>query len=667
MKKFLAIFLTVMLMLSMTTMFVSAATPTKDGDISCLNYLDFSAENNKWAERNDKGELIHTSFTDADLNANSGFYPYALLNEKRGTYHENLKYEFTNDGEVMKVTATNQEETSGLVFRVASFNQFLAGSEAGKGTEYVKIRIKNNSPSTKLTLGAGVTNYGGGALDRRLRATLDIEANSSEWKTYTFSVRDLNFDTTGTYYWATYIRELAIFPFGYSDQYTDQYEGIVGDQYYMEIDYVVYGSLEYVTGYESALEKKENSATNFEFVSKPTTTKYYTGDRLDLSGLQAKITFNDNAAETEVVDSASAVYSFEKPANIAEDVKSWTTKVKLMYGSLVLEYDVQVIDIENIEFATEQTTSIYNKIDILQAKEFIPEGMTIKVNYADGTSKVKELHEITLTGDDFTQDVPLSEEGYYPYIVTANFYGHTLTFPVNLIDIKEIVLTPIEDKKNSVYYGTAIGTDFFNVVCRYTDGSEETLADSGLASSFSVSCNTNIAGGAAVAKAALVNSAYGINITSDVDVTVQTPVSLKASCSQSNSVKVDSTIANTRFTVKYVYADGTEAKVDNADPKLVINYDTSAPGAKTGKVKIDGYVAEFGYTVKEIDADDMVNNFVRDGGKVKLLKAKFPTVWKVTIIIAIVVVFLVVAYCVLKFGFKVDFKPKKKFNLDEIF
>jgi hypothetical protein len=220
----------------------------------------------------------------------------------------------------MKVTATNQEETSGLVFRVASFNQFLAGSEAGKGTEYVKIRIKNNSPSTKLTLGAGVTNYGGGALDRRLRATLDIEANSSEWKTYTFSVRDLNFDTTGTYYWATYIRELAIFPFGYSDQYTDQYEGIVGDQYYMEIDYVVIGSYEYVSSYQSALEEKENAATDFQFITRPTKTEYFLGETVDLSGFTASLKYGTDKDGNplyadEVVDGngVSAVYNFDKP------------------------------------------------------------------------------------------------------------------------------------------------------------------------------------------------------------------------------------------------------------------------------------------------------------------------------------------------------------------
>jgi hypothetical protein len=575
-----------------------------------------------------------------------------------------------NDGEVIKVTSTDQENNGGLPFRVSSFGNFRLGTEAGGGIEYIKIRIRNNSPSTKLTLGAGVAFGGSSSIDSRTFGTLNIEANSSEWKTYTFSMKSLNYDTqvargnATDHRWTSDMREFVIFPFG---QGVDN-EAIEGEQYYMEIDYVVMGTLSYVTGYESALEKKEKSATEFEFVSKPTTTTFYTGDRLDLSGLEAKITFNGNESQTETVTSASAVYNFEKPADLDDSVKSWKTPVKLTYGSLSLTYEVTVIDIENIEFATEQTTDVYNKVDILKAGEFIPEGMTIKVNYADGTSKIKQLHEITLTGDDFAaQNVPLNDKGYYPYIVTANFYGHTITFPVNLIDVKEIVLTPVEDKKNSVYYGTAIGTDFFNVVCRYTDGSEKALADSGLASYFSVACDTNIAGGAAIAKASLKNDAYEINVTADVEVTVQKPTSLTASCSQSGNVKVDSVIANTRFTINYVYADGTKAKLNNEDPKLVINYDTSAPGEKTGKVKIDGYVAEFNYTVKEVAEDDMKNEFIRDGGKVELLKGKFPTSAIVAIVIAIVVVLVVGAYCLLKFVFKVEFKRKKRVSLDDIF
>ena len=668
MKKFLAIFLTVMMLISMTTMFVAASTPTKDGDVHCLNYFDFSAENNKWAERNpETNELVYKSFTDSDLV--NGYYPHALLLENRSlptgnkeNLLESMDYEFTNDGEVLKVSSTDQNKTGGFVFRVASFNQFLAGAQASNGIEYIKIRIKNNSPSTNISFGAGVSNYGGGALDNRLRAHLDIEANSSEWKTYTFSIRDLNFDATGGYYWATYLREFAFFPFGYGSEN----EAIQGDQYYMEIDYIVMGSLEYVTGYESALEKKENSATNFEFISLPSTTTYYTGDRLDLTGLQAKITFNDNANETEIVDTASAVYNFEKPANLGDDVTSWETDIKLSYGQQYLSYKVTVVDIKNIEFETEQETSIYNRIDI-KRNGFTPVGMTIRVNFADGTYKVKQLHEITLTGTDFSQSVQLSEQGYYPYIATANFYGHSLTFPVNIIDISEIILTPVEEKKNSVYYGTAISKDFFTVECKYTDGSVVALADTGLDSNFSVSCNTNIAGGEAVAKASIVNSAYEISISTETKITVQTPTALQASLNNKDKVKVDQVLSLSSLKVKYIYADGTEASVDTSDPALIVNYDTSAPGEKMGKVKLGSYVAEFDFKVRDVSAEDMTNSFVRDGGKVSLLKAKFPTGWLVTIIIASVVAFLVAAYCVLKYKFKVDFKPKKKFNLDEIF
>ena len=666
MKKFLAIFLTVMLLLSMATMFVAAGYPVMSNEIVSINFFDFSAENNKWAERDADGNLIKTSFTGAEME--NGHYPHALFAESY-SYDDNVSYEFTNGGEVMKIFTTDQTKDGGLAFRVATTTGDIPlGAESAKRLEYIKIRIKNNSPSTKFTLGAGITGGGSQDISSKTFGTLDIESNSSEWKTYTFSMKDLNYDTqnrrgNSDARWSGSMRQFVFFPFG---QGVDR-EAIAGDQYYMEIDYIVMGSLEYVNGYESELEKKEKRATDFEFISSPTTTTYYTGDRLDLSGLQAKITFDGDPANTEIVDTASAVYNFEKPANLGDDVKTWQTNIKLIYGSKYLEYPVTVVDIDSIDFATYQENEVYNKIDILKAGGFTPEGMTIKVNYADGTSKVKQLYEITLEGDNFTeQDIPLSDDGYYHYIVTAKFYGHAVTFPVKLIDIKELKLTAVEGMKNSVYYGTSISKDFFDIVCVYTDGTEVALADSGLADYFSVACDKNIAGGDAVATAKLVNAAYDINVTTDVNVKVQTPIMLEAKC-KTRTPKLEAVIPSSQFSVQYVYADGTRADISTDDPNLVINYDTSTPGAKVGKAKIGKYAAEFSFTVGDVNPDDLVNSFVRDGGKVSLLKAKFPTFWLVTIIVAAVVLVLAAAFCVLKFVFKVDFKPKKRFNLDEIF
>ncbi len=688
MKKFLAIFLAAMFVLSMATMCVSAfSAPSKSDQKGYIDYFDFSNKDdrNRWSERYEedvlgenntvlhkKGDLKYTSYNSEKDFVNSdgekdpsGTFPTALLVE-RYTYDDNLAYSFKNDGEVAVFTA-NTTDTTGIAFKIANTgNTYAAGADADNRIEYVKMRIKNNSASSHFSIGAFRIFGGNSGFDSRTVATVDIDTNMSGWTTYTFSMRDLNFDQTGGYNWSAGIQEILLFPFGYGSA-NEGYEGAE-----IEIDYVVFGSLDYVTSYQSALEAKENSATDIKPVTLPTTTKYYTGDKLNFDGFSAEITFEGGAKE--IITSASAAYNFEKPEDLGDNVKQWQTTVKLVYGSVDWSYEVTVVDVESVEFATEQETDVYNKIDILKAGKFTPVGLTLKVNFADGTHKVKDQHQFTLDGTDFAAiDVPLSSEGYYEYIVTANYYGNTITFPVNLIDIKGIELTPIDEKKDAVYYGTKIGADFFTVNCVYTDGSKKTLADSGLEGNFSVNCDTAIQGGDATATAQIYNAAYGINVTEEVHVTVQTPADLEVKLANSNKINVDSDIQLGWFTVSYKYADGATAEISNTDPNLIINYDTSTPSAEgekyTGKVKIGDMSATFNYTVLDAKFDEDVEaakNELANRGTVKLLAPKFPTFWLVTIIVAAVVAVLVAIFCVLKFVFKVEFKFKK-FDLDEIF
>ena len=695
MKKFLAIFLTVVFVFSMaTTLAFGASVPTdsKNGEIGSIDYLDFSEANNAWAERyeedvlDDKGEVIHKKgdyvlkrYTESEFV--NGVYPTAIMlgtKYSNRKYLENLDYGFKNNGEVLTVTSKGTS-MSALPFKIdKGGSAYKTGAEASGAIEYAKLRIKNNSAATQLSIGSFRYFGGNTGFDSRTVANIEMEPNMSGWTTIIVSLKDLNFDQTGAYGWSSGIDEILIFPFGY-DKANEAYEGAE-----IEIDYVVFGSLDYVTGYESALEIKENSATKFEPITAPTVTTYYTGDRLDLTGFTAEITFKDDVKET--IDSASAIYNFERPENLPEGQKTWTTKVQLVYGKLIYEYDVTVVDVESVEFATQQYSSVYNKLDILIAGKFTPAGLTLKVNFADGTSKVKKLGEFTLEGTNFTSmNIPLSANGYYEYIVTANFYGNTITFPVNIIDVKDIELTPVTEKKNSIYYGTVIDGSFFTVTCVYTNGAKDVLAipedDSltqaakdriqTLINAFSVSCDTTSSqGGDTVATAKLVNPAYGVNVSKDFNVVVQKPTSITVKLSNANKVAVDSDISRSWFTVIYKYADGMEAEVNDNDPNLIINYDTSAPGANSGKVKIGDMSATFNYTVLDAKFDEdaeAAKTELAGRGKIKLLAPKFPTFWLVTIIVAAVVAVLVAAYCVLKYVFKIDFKPKKKFNLDDIF
>jgi hypothetical protein len=500
---------------------------------------------------------------------------------------------------------------------------------------------------------------------------------------------DGTLNTTGSKAWNSFIKQFAIFPFGYSKDY----EGIANEKYYVDIDYVVLGSYEYVTSYQSALETKENAAIDFSFKTEPTVKEYFLGQNLDLSGLEASIKYGEDKNGNplypdEIVggEGVSAVYNFDKPLDENGepiDADTWTSTVTLMYGSLLLTYDVTVYDIKEIQFEYAEgktkedviDNKVYDRITILREGRFLPEDLSVKVIYSkllangENAYEIKTMQEVNLIGTEFKEEVELSEEGCYEYLVTVNYHGHVLYLPVKIKDIAELVITPVADKAGSIYYGTEIDASFFEIKCKYTYTKDEPvlLADTGLASYLSIVCNTKTTGGVTNATVSLVNSAYNVNVVADVPVTVQTPVDVKVTLRSSN-YDVDSTITPNRFTVKYTYADGTTATVDQNDPNLTFNYDTSTPGQDIeGTVKIGDKSGTFKFNVNDAEFDPEILPVNRGGAKVTLLKPKLPTSLVVTFILGGIILALVAIWALLKFVFKVDFKRKKRVSLDDIF
>ncbi len=711
MKKLLAFILAFTVVFSMTAMFtpVSASGKDKSG-ISYINYLDFSSKNNKWDERDpeDPTKYLHTSFkgTDyVDQNGNLGgdYYPFALIDTVSGLTYDATK----QNSEVIRLVAEDANSPY-IAFQVAQMNTYALGREDDGKTEYVKIRFKNNSPSTKITFMGTNNSYSNGALDRRVTATIDVVPNSAEWQTITISMVDgtmnsANNTLTGQNTWNSYLKKFAIYPFGYNKDN----EAIVNENYYMEIDYVVIGSESYCKEYKSELEKKEEAATSFKLSesildkngnvdASIIDTKYNLGETIDLSGIKADIEYGNSAYESTTVDgdSLSAVYNFDRPKDLAEDKHSWPATVTLMYGSLTDTYEVTVYDIYSIDFKYDKAEGelkdrVYDKIDILR-NGFSPAGIEVVIRHyqmdpetGNRWETVKTLAEVELEGTDFAGGVELSTEGYYEYLVTVKYYGRELPLPVKIKDVVDLEVIPVQDKIGAIYYGTdlnqndrtakdengkdyTVGNQFFDVNCVYTDGSKKAIKDTGLLSNLSVTGNTKTNGGNINATVTLNNTAYGINFTKDIDVTVQTPT--KISASVKGKYDVDDTIGRDRFTVKYTYADGTSVSVDSSDPNLVFKYDTSNPGEKlTGVLEINGKKeTTFTFDVKEAEFSDKAVQKPL-GEKVKLLKPKVPTSLVVALVFGGIVLVLVGGWALLKYVFKVDFKRKKRVSLDDIF
>lgn len=727
MKKLLAFFLAFTVVFSMTAMFtpVSASGIGVTDQIAYIDYLDFSGDftkgdkpvKNQWAEKDADGNYVNESFKSDDFvdeNGNPGgnYYPFALYKSSTG-----LDYEFKQDYEVLRLTAKDTANP-GIVFEFDSFNTYAIGPESSTTprAEYVKIRFKNSSPSTKLTfMGTNNSFSNGSSVDRRVSGTIEVQPNSAEWQTITVSMVEATMNSGNNYAggntWNSFLKKFAIYPFGYG---VDN-ESIVNDEYYVEIDYVVIGSKSYVDSYQSELEKKESNVTSFEFADavagsdgktlKPGTVQetYKLGESLnieDLSkNLKLNITYAENTYENAQVygDSVSAVYNFSKPTDLPDDTESWKSKVTLKYGEEKLEYEVTVYNIKDITYkyetdkATDVDKKVYDKLDILK-NGFTPTGISVLItHYTAEAGKyaetIKTIEEVELEGTDFAEKVEL-KDGYYEYLVKVMYFGRELEpIPVKIKDVTGLKVTPVESKAGAIYYGTDLNTkgrevtygegenavkytvnDFFKVECVYTDGTTKEIEKTGYIDDIKITGDTKTTGGKINATVTFANTAYGINIAQDVEVTVQTPTDISVKLNGKKTFDVDTVLKSDRFSVEYKYADGTSVKVDSADENLTFKYDTSAPGENlTGVLEVNGKKeATFTFGVDEAEfAEDVVKKPA--GEKVKLLAPKFPTFWLVTIIIAAIAIVLVGGWAILKYGFKVDFKRKKKFNLDDIF
>ncbi len=639
MKKIASIFLALLLMLSLSVSAYALSITYDQETIPCIDFMDFANDNMYWATPDEEGNYPVLNPTENSKPSS------AVISNEYDTYLNRLEWSLTDNNEVLHIESLSSE-SCGIAFKLGEFRHNInIGQENAGAAEYIKIRIRNTSASTKLSF-AWTRNGLSGWI--RGVSTIEVDPNMTGWYELVINMRNLNIDTNTAStregsFWGAQIKDFIIFPFGYQG-YGSSYEGYEGAS--MDIDYIVIGSYDYVTKYQSDLQIKEGNATSFEPVTLPEKTTYYIGEKLDLSGFQGKIDYKDGT--TEYVDKAAAIYNFDEPAE--------KTQVTLKYGAHEFSYDVKVVGVENIEVNTKPTATTFNRIEILQ-NGFKPEGLTIKVNYADGTSQIKELRDFKLENTDF----PSAGN----YVVDINFYGSKTTFNIAVIDIEKLIVTLLEDK---VYYGNELTTTSFDVTCVFTDESEVPLDLSGLQDYFSVECDTAIPGGKTTAYATLYNAAYNIDLVKEVPIKVETPVAIKVTKAPAlKIVNVDSTFDPSTMNVSYVYADDTTAVINSDDPDLIVNYDFSVPGVTTSlKIKAANGLTTT-YDMKVRDANFAVEPATREG-TVKLLSAKFPTFWLVFIIVVSVIVLLVAAFCVLKFVFKVDFKPKRKrASFDDIF
>ncbi len=680
MKKIISILLVSLFILSAATMALSAGSITVDSKtnpdrptnkIYNISMLDFEkTQNSYWAKQNDAGEWeaapvyfdenedchVYTElagkalpegwresysevpydnekFIDDPLSAQLSFILYDEATPK--SQLAKLDWSFTDNGEVLHVAA-KESGSAGFAFSFwdsALFEGIPVGAETSNLTEYCKIRVRNLSANTKLTLGFNNSNINSGQYKSCPGVSISdvaIEANSGEWQTITFSMIKANSDTNYNNSlakndsgvpqarWGNTLRQIYFYPFGYNAAYK-------GAE--MDIDYIVFGSEEYVTNYKSELEKDEENVEKIELVKAPTKTTYYVGETIDLDGLEVKVTYKDGHTETR--DTASTVYNFDDASDASE--------VTLKYGKATTTYNVKVIGIKDFVIATMPEATSYKATDIAK-NGFTPTGLTAKATFEDGTEKTFALGEFKLEYDFI---------GSGTQTVTVNYHGARVSFQINLINVVAIEAAPLG---SAIHFGEKLTTDNVAITCIYSDESKDTFANSGFDSN-NVAITYEKTYGETVVTVTYTSASLEQPLTCTTTGTYAKPSSLTVTAGEGAKTvyELDELFSTEGLEFALVYDDGKTVSITKDDLTKEPIYDFSTSGDKKVTFEFDGLSATLDVKVNELDLPDTKATSTSTKKTTATDDdSSSPVVVIVIVVVAVLVVGGVVAFVVLK-------------------
>ena len=583
MKKLLSVLFTVIFVFAAVTVITSAAYIQKDADgIYQTNFLDFTKDTNDlWASYDEE-----TGSWKCDITFNSYEQPEDADGNLIGPYVRDYSsfsarsWSLIENGEVLHLECTASSVYPGISFIIDEYhtNAMVVGSASGSTpkAEYVKIRVRNHSTADQITFAFchGSTNQFKFMEKSLSELTVDVNgkryASSGEWQTYIFSMATINMETnygdllydsddpeaTPTHCWSGGISEFLIFPFGYNvTDGTGAYPGAA-----IDIDYIVIGSLDYVTNYKSALEVKEESISKLELIKAPTKTSYRVGEALDLDGLELKATYKDGTSE--ILNTASA--------NVATFSTVDAKEVTLSFGSERVSFPVSVTGISSIEVIEEPESKIYEAAELEDS--FVTDGFKFKVNYTDGSfNDTLPATIFRYTGDFVTPGVKT---------ISANYFTESVDFEIEVMNVTDLEITA---PTKAYRYGNVADIADFGVTLVFGNGEKIASGDATTEFEYTITLDTKVPG-EAVATIVATNTTYDITITKEVTVNVEVPTEIVVTKEPTKLVyQPGDEFDPEGMTVALVYADGKQIKLDAAD--YTYRVDTSEPGEKRVSVR----------------------------------------------------------------------------------
>lgn len=495
---------------------------------------------------------------------------------------------------------------------------------------YIKLRLKNNSTATQLSVGFFGTGMGSSFkfLPYSL-ADLPIDTLTDEWTTYTYELRDMNVRTNyldglaskdGTLQsrWGGTLYRLMIAPFGYVNQTSGNgpYNGAS-----LTLDYLVIGGEEYVKAYKSTLEEQEENVKDITILSLPTKLSYYADEVLDTAGFQMEVTYNDGTKITK--DSANFKYDFS----------AGNGKVAVKFGGITKEFDVNVTTISSIQIETPPKQTSYDR-DVSNKSSINTEGIELKVVYADGTDKI--------INNGYTLAYDLSNLG--PIAVTVYYCGLSASYDAEVVGVAAIEIETLPAKIDGYHVGDTVtwkdSTIKINKIYTNDEKAELKADDSNL--SFSGELTKS---GANTVTLIYHDAGTDTDLTADFEVKVLNITELKITAPASKlSYVEEEKFKSDGLQLTVVYEDGFEQIVSDLST-VEFDVDLTTVGKHTVTVKYLGL--ETTYEVEVTAASGNSNTKSTSSGTKKTETDTKSSGWIIFVIIGVVVVAAVVVVVIL--------------------
>lgn len=638
MKKFLSVFLTVLLACAIMTVAVVATQTgvTQDAQgIYCTNLLDFNKETNdlwarynegtgKWEcllkagdyewqykepaldasgnlvyKKDDKGEPIYVT----DINGNPvldengqkiqqyetiATKPIAPVVHPYSSYSAH-KWSLIEDGEVFRFESTDSSIYPGIAFEIDMNhdNVFPIGLESSdpKKAEYVKVRIRNHSACDQMTFGfvTPSTNNGKFVQATVTELTEDVTekkyASSGEWATYTFSMHTVNMNTNYS--------DLIYDPTDENAKPGSRWGSYLHEFIIFPFGYdVTDGSGNYpgaamdidyiVIGSRAYVDSYQSALEQKEASIKS----------LELVKAPTKTKYYVGEALNLEGLELKATYNdgSEETLNTASASVSTffdvVNTVELKFGKEKVSFTVDVVDIANIEVNKTPEDTVYEVEEL--ADGFVSDGFQIKVNYADGTHKISDIapsaeNGAQLSNSSFKFAGDFTTAG--TQTVTVHYLGKSVTFDITTIQVTDIEFTATKEYR----YNSKPKIDDFDINLVFSNDSKVASKDAEIAFTYTLECDVK-APGTVKAKITATNTDYNLTFTKEVDVTVETPTDIEVTKAPNKTeYNPNETFDPKGMTVSFVYADGKKVTVNSADYTTRVS--TNSPGTKSVAIR----------------------------------------------------------------------------------